>query len=515
MLRVQQAGIEGAGETSVTRKHIRGSSLLLAGRLLSVSTNFATQLLMVRYLATKDYGALAYALVVVSSCRTFSSLGLNKAVSRFVPIYQEKRDYEKLFGTILLVLGLIAVSGLLFAAVVYALLAANPTFLVPEREPILLLSIMIFLVPLESIDELQLNIFAGLASPGAIFLRRHVLGPLLRFAVVLLLVLLHGEVVFVAYGYLLATGVGVLISCWVLLQVLRRQKLIEHLRFDSIIIPARELLAYTLPLLTGDLLAAVMQLGSVFLLGFFQGTEEVALFRVVLPAAQMNEVVMATFALLYTPSAARLFANKDYGGINRLYWETAVWMAVLSFPVFVLTFSVAQPLTIFLYGERYQQSGLILALLSLGYYFGVAFGFNALTLKVLGKVRYVVRINLITAVASIALNLLLIPRYGALGAAVSITATMILLNILNQRGLRAAFGLSIFERKHLPFYLTLGSGALALFFIQFFIANRIFVALALAALLSLIALAASKKRLNIGETFPELMRLPLMRSILA
>jgi len=90
---------EAQREQEVTRTHIRGSSLFLAGRFLSLGINFATQVLMVRYLSTAHYGALAYGLAVVAFLQPFATLGLQEAVSRFVPTYYESREYEKLFGT--------------------------------------------------------------------------------------------------------------------------------------------------------------------------------------------------------------------------------------------------------------------------------------------------------------------------------------------------------------------------------------------------------------------------------
>ena len=81
-------------------------------------------------------------------------------------------------------------------------------------------------------------------------------------------------------------------------------------------------------------------------------------------------------------------------------------MAVFSLPVFLLTFSLAEPITVLLFGERYAGSAAYLAILSLGMYFNAALGFNGLTLKVIGRVRYVVILNLFAAGANVALNLL-------------------------------------------------------------------------------------------------------------
>jgi len=69
-----------------TRRQIRGSSLLLGGRMLSLAVNFATQVLIVRYLSKADFGAFAYGLSIVSLGEALAVLGLDKAIARFLPI---------------------------------------------------------------------------------------------------------------------------------------------------------------------------------------------------------------------------------------------------------------------------------------------------------------------------------------------------------------------------------------------------------------------------------------------
>ena len=51
---------------SESRSQVRGSSLLLAGRLVAMAINYATQILIIRYLSKSDYGAFAYALSMVA-----------------------------------------------------------------------------------------------------------------------------------------------------------------------------------------------------------------------------------------------------------------------------------------------------------------------------------------------------------------------------------------------------------------------------------------------------------------
>jgi O-antigen/teichoic acid export membrane protein len=221
-----------------------------------------------------------------------------------------------------------------------------------------------------------------------------------------------------------------------------------------------------------------------------------------------------SFGVLFTPAAARMFARNDREGVNNLYWQNAVWTAIGSFPVFVLTFSVARSLTLLLYGERYEDSAIILALLSFAYYFNAALGQNGLTLKVFGKVRYIVIINVLAVIANLGINLLLIPRYGALGAAIGTSATLVLHNILKQVGLRFGTGINLFERQYLRVYLTIAASATILLVIQWWIDAPIYINILLAALASVVVFLLNRQALNVAETFPELLRLPLVGRLL-
>jgi O-antigen/teichoic acid export membrane protein len=492
------------------RKQLRGSSLLLLGRMLSIGINFLSQMTIVRYLSTQDYGALAYALAAVSFFEGLSTLGLKRGVSRFAPIYHEHRDLQRLFGLIALAIG----TTLLMGAIIIGGLYAFPDTLARlvnsggGRPPLDLLLVLIFLVPVEALDGLLIGLFASFARPGAIFFRKHVLGPGLKLAVVVLLVAFRADVLFLAWGYLAASSLGVLLYGWVLVRFLRRDRTLAHFDPRRLELPIREVFAFTIPALTSDLVGLTMNAATTLFLGYFHDTVQVAMYRVVLPAAHVNSLVNLSFSLLYTPLAARLFARQDHAGINTLYWRTAIWMAVLSFPIFALTFSLAKPITVLLYGARYESSWPILQLLSLGYFFNVALGFNGLTLKVLGKLRYVVIINAAAVLANLVLSLVLVPRYGALGAGIATAGALIFHNILKQAGLRLVAGLSIFEWQYLSFYMILAAAAAGLLLVQRFVIPSLWVTVPIAALVSLLVLALTREKLRVEETFPELLRLP-------
>ena len=73
--------VAGAAGDVAARKQIRGSSLLLVGRVLSVGVNFGIQILIVRYLTKADYGAFAYALSLVALGSSIATFGLDRSIT--------------------------------------------------------------------------------------------------------------------------------------------------------------------------------------------------------------------------------------------------------------------------------------------------------------------------------------------------------------------------------------------------------------------------------------------------
>ena len=505
--------LTGAAGDAATRKQIRGSSLLLVGRVVSLGVNFAVQIVVIRYLSKSDYGAFAYALSLAGLGTSIATFGLDRSITRFVPIYEEQGSYGKVWGTIVLAGGVVTSVGLLCVALVYGLQGVFGNSLMSNSSATSVLMVLILLVPIQGLDGLLVGMFAVFSKPRAIFFRKYVLAPGLRLTIVLLLVLGQKGVVFLAAGYVLSAALGVGLYLVMLERMLRREGLFERFSVSTMQIPAREVFGFTIPLLTSDLVYMAMNTSDVVLLGHYGGATDVAAFRVVMPAAMLNQLVMSSFTLLFTPLAARMFARGDEDGINQLYWHTAIWIAVLSFPIFALTFSLAQPVTTTLFGERYADSATYLALLSLAYYFNAALGFNGLTLKVFGRLRYIVSINTFVACANLGLNFLLIPRYGPLGAAIGTTSTLVLHNVLKQAGLLLDTGVRLFRRGDFAVYASIGAAAGSVLVLQLLVSPPAAVGFAVAGLASVFVVGYNRSALRAAETFPELRRFRIIRLI--
>lgn len=500
-----------AAVTEMRRSHVRGSSLLVVGRVLTIIMTTATSVVLVRALSKEEFAGFAYALALASAGRTVLSLGQGKLLSQFMAKYQDQGDHDRMFGAMFLAFGtIIATSVVLLGGMLLfpdVLIGSAVESTTTER----VVLILVILAPLEAFDQVFLSLFAVFGKPRAIFFRKYLLTPGLRLVIVLTLALTGASVVFLAAGYLAAGLIGLAVYVWVFAQTMREEDLLRHLRPRHIVLPFKAVFAFSLPLITSELFLLSLTVAGVLMLGAFASADDVAGFRAVFSPARLNNAVHAAFLPLFLPLAARLFARSDVAGLRRSYWQTAAFVAVLSFPVFALTGPLAPNLTVLLFGERYADSATVMAILAVGYYFSVVLGFNQYTLQVGERIRFLAGAYTFATALNIAVSLLLVHRYGAVGVAVANTSAMVALNVVNQWGLRKTLGTSLIDARCRRCYLVILLAAAGLWTFQVLVEPGLALAVAVAAVTSLLVLFLSRDAIELGDSFPELRRLKVLR----
>ncbi len=496
-----------------TSRQLRGSSVLLSGRVLSVVLNLVTQVLLLRHLSKADFGAFGYALSFVTTARVLVTLGHNRTVTRFLSIYDEQRDHARLLGTLAMESALaFGLGGLLFAGAVGVQGWLSPA-LIDDPQAASLLVIIIALAPIEAFDDLMEAMCAVLAKPSVIFVRKHVLAPLLRLGTVIVLIVIDAGVRFLAVGYVVSAAVGILLYAGTVASMLRHRGLLAWPRRGQLIMPFGDITRFTLPLMTSELVYISTGPVSIVVLGGFAGTTGVAAFRAVLPAATLNLFVHRSFTLLFLPQVSRLHVRGDRVAMAEAYWRTAAWLAVLTFPIFALTGAMAEPLIIALFGERYASSAPVLSVLAIGMYVNAALGFNVEVLQVTARLRYLATVKLLCVVVDISLVFAVVPNHGALGVAVASAGTLIVQNLLNQRGASRAMATAFVPRRYMSVYLVAALTAGALWAVETALDPTIVPAVALAGVGSIVVLLANRRFLDVHGTFPEIRRIPILRAL--
>ena len=498
------------GAADATRSQLRGSTLLLAGQSFALAVNLAVQILIVRELSKQGYGAFAYALSVVMVGEAVAGFGMRRGVSRYVPLYEERGDRVRAAGTLVLALGTVLSLGLAVVLVVAGFRGAVAGSFADDSTAVTVLVLLSLLAPIQALSTLLDGVFAVFARPRSIVARKFVLTPLMRLAVVLLLAFSDEGEVFLAVGFVVTGVLGLGLYAPLLVRLLRERGLMRHLRPSAFRQPAREVLSFTVPLLSNDVTNALLTAASGIVLGILAAPQDVADLRAVLPVALTMGYVLSSFGLLLVPLASRMYARGMAEEVNSLYWRTAVWTSVLAFPIFLVCVALPEPLTVLLFGERYEDSAPILAVLAVGQFVNTAMGHNGVLLGVFGRVRFIALSNVAIVVVGLVLLVALVPPYEAVGAAVATTVTFVLLNLVRQVGLGRLTDVHALDREALLPYAALTGATLPVVAIQLVLSPPVWAgAVLVVAAIAGVGLVVRRRR-GIADTFPEFARIPLV-----
>ncbi|QDV05199.1 Polysaccharide biosynthesis protein [Planctomycetes bacterium Poly30] len=494
------------------KSELRGSGLLLAGRFVAIGLNFLVQVVIVRFLTREAYGSLSFVLSATALAGNLNLMGLARSMSRFGPLYGEDRASGNLVGAILVSLGTVTALGMGVIGAAFLFQGHWEGYLTDNLLSQELLLLLIALTPLTAIDAILEVVTAAFAGARAIFFRRHVLTPVMRLGAVFLVILLGQGVRALAVCYLVTAVIGVLAYVAILIPALKEHgsKLKRPASW-----PAAPVLGYGLSMLLLDVAGvSILHLPAV-VLEFVRGANEVAGLRAVVPLATLVLVVFQSMKLLYVPLATRSFERGGKGQLTEAYWSATTWIGLLSFPVFAVCVFLSPLAVTTLFGEQYADASSLAAIMSIGYYLHAILGINTLTLQALGESRSLRITALAGIVTAVITNAILIPLFGAVGAAIATTATLLAHDFTNaflvwKHGQIGRPPEGFFR----PYKWILGVTTV-LFFAVTLTHLPPWLAVLVVAGGILAVWQSCRASLNLLETFPELARLPLLRKVLA
>lgn len=491
-------------------RQIRGSTLLLAGSVLTRLLNGTTQILLARSLSKASYGAFAYGIAATGIVEVIVTLGLIQAVTRYVPVYEERGEHGKAIGTLALIFGTIISLGIVAITVVSIYSGEIERVLIHDRLTAAVFAILIFLVPIEALNRMAEGVLAVLGRPGLIFVRKNLVGPGLRLAVIAMLVVRGSGPQAMATAYVILGAIGLAIYSGILTRAFRDHGFPLRDAWRRLEVPFREVGAYVLPLLVTGLVWVIVEAGDAIALGRFATPAQVAELRAVLPLALLMQAVRFSFIPMFTAFAARLFVREDRAGLNDAYWRTITWVALLTFPLFAVESVFARTLTSTIFGARYASSASVLTILAVAYFVQAVWSTSGNLLSVMGRVKYLMFAHLVVLAAFAGVAVLLTPRWGADGAALAKLSAIAVSCVLSQLGLRGT-GVRLFEVRMAPVYLSMAAGVAALWVVERIVGPPLWMALVLTGVVWLALVAGTRRALAISEIFPEIRDIPLAR----
>jgi O-antigen/teichoic acid export membrane protein len=191
----------------------------------------------------------------------------------------------------------------------------------------------------------------------------------------------------------------------------------------------RALLRSGTPLLIGDLLQLMMLMSGTLLLGILADNADVGLFAVAWRTAALISFVLLAIKTSAQPKFAGLYARREMQSLAATAHKATLLMTVCAAPIF-LVFLVAPDFVMSAFGGDFADGAVALQILSVGQFVNVASGTVGVLLVMSGHEREYRNVQIIAACVVLALNVVLIPSHGAVGAAIAAASALIVQNVL-------------------------------------------------------------------------------------
>jgi len=171
---------------------------------------------------------------------------------------------------------------------------------------------------------------------------------------------------------------------------------------------------------------------DITMLGIMKDDKQVGLYSTAYKVAKIITQVVQSLGLVVIPRLSTYFANEDYEKVNILLRKVLSFNIAFGLPCVIGVIMLSQDIMVLVGGEVYFQAGSILKILILSLMFsliGESFLGNAVLIP-MKKEKYYMIVCIITAVCNVILNVILIPKFAANGAAIATAFNGFLIFIL-------------------------------------------------------------------------------------
>lgn len=413
-----------------------GGSVVL--KLAATGTAFATSIVLARSLGPSGYGLFTFVMACITLLALPARSGIATLVIRETAKGMSSGDWHRVKGMWRWSAGLsLRISMVIVLCVFVFVILDREHADSPFRNS---LAVGIALVPLIVMIENRSAAIRGLGFPIVGLSSELLIRPGTFLFLVLIVTTGYGvtDVPTLIFLQILATSVAAAFS----VAALRKLQPESVRRCDGALVKDREWLRSVIPLSVIVGAQLINTQADILLLGILAGDAETGLYRVSVQGATVVAFGLVAIGAVTMPTFAALFAKNDLVGMQGLATKSARVMLALSIPPFLLYLIAGEDLIEFVFGAEYLNAVAPLLILSLGQVFNAGFGTVGPILNMVGKERETAKWISIAASLNIVLNVLMIPRFGATGAAIATFVSLLLWNLLLWRAAQRSLGIN-------------------------------------------------------------------------
>jgi len=394
------------------------------GATTGVFLNYLLVIILTRNLTPYEFGTFSLAYSIVAIFTIMSLPGIQNMLERYIPMLIGIQEIGKAKTILYASLKYSILIGVVWAGIIF--LTSDMIGATFFQNALLgnILKILILMLPLSIFIELVGSYFRALKELRYRVYLSNLFIPGLKTIVALVIFMFGLSLV----GWSVALlGISFLASVLALFFFRKVRAVFKDTLFQSV--NKRDILHFTWPLAVTGLLGGIIPYLTNSILGYFGQVSSVGVFHIYFISANMLAFALFSLNAIYRPIASELFGQNKIYILKMLYRRVSKWAFLVSgFGFLVVAFLGKYIIGAFL-SQEYVIMPSALIVLAAGQLINNVVGPTGVTMLAFGQARALAFFVAGQFVLNIILAVVLVPRFGILGASIAVALSLGLANI--------------------------------------------------------------------------------------
>ncbi len=398
---------------SYAKRIVGGGTLIFFMYFIGGLLGYSVRLFLARSLSVSDFG-LFYAILAFTGFLTlFRDPGFSTTLTKFVAEFKAKKDFVAIkssFSIILileiLISGFVVISVFIFSD--YISVSYFKTY-----EAVLPLKIMI-LSYFASVFVTVQFVFLGLGK----IKYYSIMEPVRNISTFSAIAMLIGlGVVGAAIGYLVGAIFLVIIITLLLFRSFPILSTKTHINKDL----TKKLILFSFPVFLTGVAGTILGYTDTIIITFFLSVKEVGFYQVALPTSQLLWVLTSSLSVIMLPIVSEMWAKKDTKSLSNITSLLTKYLFIITIPIVIVIVAFPDAIIRILFGNDFLPASQALQILALSSLFYPIFSLVSTSIVAIGKPMTNTKIIAAMTMLNLAMNIVLVPSIGIIGAALATT----------------------------------------------------------------------------------------------
>lgn len=417
-----------------SRNLMVGAIIIMGFLVLSALLGYSQKVLFAKTLSISEIGLFFSVLSFITFFVFFRDMGICDSFPYFIPAFLVAKNKKNIKSLITLTLYVeLGISVLFLILLSFFSKSLSISYFKDPRAKLMILFLAVYFL-LDSFSEVLYRSFQAYKNMF-LYQATEFTFQALNLIFFSIILFFKANVVYFGLAYVLSS----ILVIFIFFTIFIKKLFPDFFRVKSKITKkfAKKVFDYSIPTMTGNLAVQVFSQQTIFFLTFFLGLESVGLYVMATSLGKIASYFFKAVAEVFVPMISEFWNKKDLIKLNYYFNEISILSYVIGLPISLAIMFFSKEALRILYGENFVIASNLLILSCVYYLIQILTVLIKRVLLYTGLPKIARNNTYIMLVTNLTFNLLLIPKFGVIGAGIAdlISIVFALIHAIHTNGI--------------------------------------------------------------------------------